>query len=181
MTKSFNIKKITAISGIILGLILMPTISQAQVLKPWTGNVVGGTIIMGNSTTLDDIRRALNNGETEDAVRQARKHVRSVENIQRGGELSVRTYHAYNTLCVSLAANSEFDEAIISCDKAISDYPRKWEAHNSRGSLHYKSGKYTEALSDYQNALNRAPDADHITKVINHNIQISEGKVASNR
>ncbi|MBT5186748.1 MAG: tetratricopeptide repeat protein [Kordiimonadaceae bacterium] len=181
MSKTFNIKNITAVISIIIGLIAIPVISQAQVIKPWTGNVVGSTINLGSTSVLDDIRTALNNGETEDAVRQARKHVLSVERIHRGGELSTVTYHAYNTLCVSLTANGEFDEAIKACDRAITDYPKKWEAHNSRGSMHYRSGKFTEALKDYQNALNRAPDADHITRVINHNIQISEGKVASNR
>ncbi len=180
MTGNFKLKNITAALGLILGLCLTPLLSQAQEYEPWTGSIAGTTFDLGNGANLKHIRRLLNEGKTEDAVRVSRKTLKSLGDF-RTGHVSESFYDAYNALCLSLTANGEYEEAMDACNTAIKQYPGRWMALNSRGSLNFKTGKFDNALSDYQNALLGAPSETHISRVIEHNIKISQGKMSSNR
>jgi tetratricopeptide (TPR) repeat protein len=181
MTYTLNIKKIRATTAIILGLIAAPALSQAQEHEEWTGTNVGTTFDWGNNSSLKDIRKDLNDVKIEEAVRKARKFVASVNNDRRSGQVSESTYGAYNALCISLTANGDYDEALDVCNTAIMQYPKRWQAINSRGSLNYRSGKYDEALRDYQDALSKAPSSSNIQRVLQHNVEISQAKIATNR
>ena len=181
MTKNLKLKNITAAIGIVLGLCITPLLSQAQEYEPWTGAISGTTFDLGNGTNLKNIRRLLNEGKTEAAVRVSKKTLAALENGFRTGHVSESFYDAYNALCISLTANGEYEEAMDACNSAIKQYPSRWMALNSRGSLNFKSGKFDAALSDYQKALKGAPNTTLITRVLEHNVEISQAKIASNR
>ena len=183
VTLDHYMKKITNIVillSIFLGTYLSYSISHAQEYEPWTGAVVGANIHLGNSETLKSIRRMINEGKTDDAVRESRKFIERLEINSRSGATSRYEYDAYNALCISLTSNKQFEEAIEACDTAIEISPSRWEALNSRGTLNYKTGQYTQALNDYRLALEKAPDTGRIRKVIEHNINISESRVSGN-
>lgn len=177
--KHLNTKKIITGAGIMLAVLITPITSQAQNYQPWTGKVVGATVDFGNNDEMSTIRTLLNEGKIDDAVRLARKAVARFEE-NRSGEISRMRYNAYNALCISLTASSDFDGALKACNEAIKQYPESWQAINSRGSLNYKSGNYAEALKDYQTALRKSPEAPHIKQVLEHNVKLSQGMIASN-
>ena len=181
MTKNFKLKNIAVSIGIFVGLCLTPLLSQAQEYQPWTGTVSGTTFDFGNGGNLSNIRRLLNEGKTEDAVRVSRKTIVNLEAGFRTGQITKSFYDAYNALCLSLTANGEYEEAMDACNTAIKQHPSRWNALNSRGSLNYKSGKFSAALNDYQSALRSAPKTGQISRVIEHNIKISQGMMSSNR
>lgn len=178
-TKLLNMKKIISSTGIVLAILSLPNIVQAQSYQPWTGKVVGATVDFGNNDELSNIRTLLNEGKIDDAVRASKKAVERFEE-NRSGEISRMKYNAYNALCISLTASGDFDGALKACNEAIRQYPESWQAINSRGSLNYKAGKYSDALKDYQTALNKAPDTVYIKQVIEHNVKLSQGMLASN-
>lgn len=174
-----KLKNIAAAAVILLSVGLSPMIVQAQITEPWTGSIVGSTINLGNASTLISIRSMLNKGQADEAVRASKKFIKRLKQNNRSGKTSTYTYEAYNALCISLTSIGEFDEALVACNTAINLEKRKWQAINSRGSLHYKSGKYQEALADYRAAFELAPKLDRYFRVIEHNIKIAEGKVNS--
>lgn len=173
----FYLNKKTTIAYIFLTLWVYITPSFAQNTDAWTGSVVGSTIHFGNNDTLKYIRTLLNEGKTVAAAREAQKLVDGVMNNERSGEVSAIQYDAYNALCISLTANNQYDEALDACTTAIEHSPRRWQAINSRGSLNYKIGRYTDALADYRMALERSPNQKNIRRIVEHNIQISEARI----
>lgn len=180
--KNINISKLKqfAVSAVILlSVSLVPTIGHTQAEEPWTGSVVGATINLGNAGTLIQIRSLLNKGKAELAVTESRKFIKQLARGSRGGKTSRFTYEAYNALCISLTTTGAFDEAMEACNTAIDINESRWQAINSRGSLHYKSGKYQEALADYRRAYELAPELERFNKVIEHNIKIAEAKATS--
>ncbi len=156
------------------------SVGHTQEYEPWTGAVTGANIHFGNDETLKSIRRMINEGKTEDAVRESQKFLSRLINNSRSGRTSSYEYDAYNALCISLTSNKQYKDAIEACNTAIEMAPGRWQALNSRGSAHYKNGQYAEALNDYNNALVRAPSADRIRKIIEHNIEISQERVSGN-
>lgn len=178
--KIVTFKKMVVGAGMLLALIAPSTFVQAQVVEPWTGTVVGSNIDLASGNTLNGIRAMLNRGETENAVRTSKRYVNELTSESRSGRTSNLLYDAYNALCISLSANSEYDDALEACNNAIDHTPKRWLAFNSRGTLNYKSGNYAEALSDYRSALENAPDQSSTTRVIEHNIRISEARISGN-
>ncbi len=166
--------------GILAGINLSLTFSNAQEYEPWTGAVVGANIYLGNNSSLKDIRRLINEGKTENAVRESRKFIDRLERDSRSGKTSRYEYDAYNALCISLTSNGEYQEAGDACNYAIEMAPSRWQAINSRGTLNYKNGKYEQALNDYRSALEKAPSVDRIRRIIKHNVSISEARVSGN-
>lgn len=166
--------------GILLTLCLYNVAADAQTLKPWTGSVVGATISVNNDQSLALIKELINEGDTEGAVREANKLVNRLKQNELSGEETGYKYDAYNALCLSLTANNDLDEAMKACNKAIQNSPGRWQAINSRGSLNFKIGNFEQALSDYKEALNRAPDATSIKRILEHNIKIAEIRSSGN-
>jgi len=168
-------------SLIILSPNLCVTFSQAQTYEPWTGAVVGANINLGNNEVLKNIRLLINQGKTGDAVREAEKFVYRVTSPGLAQQTSRFYYDGYNALCISLTAHKEYERAMTACDTAVQNKPTKWIAINSRGSLNYKMGNFSAALNDYRKALENAPNTEHITRILEHNIKISEARVSSDK
>lgn len=176
-----NYKSTVAVTLIIIGIVFMSTAANAQTAtEPWTGAVAGDNINIGTNDLLIDIRRKLNRGDITGAVRLAERNIYSIEYNSRSGKTTKYSYDAYNALCISLTAQKNYDQALTACNTAIEGSPNRWFAYNSRGSLKYKTGKFKDAIKDYQLALENAPKFDDITSILGHNIRISEAKVSNN-
>ncbi|MBL4601531.1 MAG: tetratricopeptide repeat protein [Emcibacteraceae bacterium] len=177
----FNIIKNIPSVIIFFAFCLLATISNAQQLEPWLGAVVGETIHLGNDNRLSTVRRLINEGNTEGAVREAKKLVTTLKlsKMYRASQRTRYRYNIYNALCISLTSNNEYEDALAACNEAIDSDPHRWHAINSRGSLNYKMGNYTKALTDYQRALNKAPERKRIKRIIEHNIKISEARISN--
>lgn len=172
--------KIGVVIIAVLGFFAAADIGYAQEYEPWTGAVTGVNIHLGNTQELTRIRRLINEGKTADAVRLARRYIDSHASNERAGRTSRYIYDGYNALCISLTSNKQFSDAMAACDTAIEHSPNRWQAINSRGSLNYISGNFDDALRDYQKAYEMSPNVDSIKKIIEHNIEISQARVAGN-
>lgn len=155
--------------------------ANAQEHEPWTGAVAGSTIHFGTHDTLISIRRMINEGRTATAVRESKKFITRLSINSRSGKTTRYMYDGYNALCISLTSNKQFEEAAEACNTAIEMASNKWQAYNSRGSLNYKTEKYSKALEDYRTALEKAPDVGQIRKVVEHNIRISQARVSASQ
>lgn len=175
-----HVKNIILSSLITLSLSLSVTVSYAQEYEPWTGSIVGANINLGNNDTLKNIRRLINEGKTDAAVREAEKFVQRISSPGLAQQTTKYYYDAHNALCISLTAHKEYDRAMNACDAAVQHEPSKWMARNSRGSLNYKMGNFSAALNDYRSALENAPRTKNLTRIIEHNIKISEARASGN-
>jgi len=180
-----NINKIYKIKSslISVGFILCTVVSMpsnAQNVEPWTGAAPGSNLNFSEGDIINDIRNRLNKGEVDDAVRMSQRYVDRLESGRRDGQTNSLIYDAYNALCISLTAAGNYDEAMDACNFAINQSPKRWQSVNSRGSLNYKTGKYADALNDYRNALDLAPKGEQITRIIEHNVKITQAKLAAN-
>ncbi|MCC3862151.1 tetratricopeptide repeat protein [Pseudemcibacter aquimaris] len=175
-----NLSKISFVLSMALMVTFATVKANAQEYEPWTGTVTGATIHLGSHDTLSNIRRMINAGRTAEAVLESKKFIASLNTNTRSGVTHRYLYDGYNALCISHTAHKEFDEALKACDQAIEHTPARWQAYNSRGSLNYKTGNFANALNDYRSALENAPDATHIRRIIEHNIRISEARVTEN-
>jgi tetratricopeptide (TPR) repeat protein len=178
--KKAKIKNLTVTTVLLLTISLTPGLSNAQVVEPWTGSIAGSNLNFSEGEIMKDISNRLNKGEIDGAVRLSKRYIDRLESGRNDGQTNSLIYDAYNALCVSLTAASDFDGAMDACDFAIKHSPKRWHSFNSRGSLNYKTGNYAEALNDYRNAFSLAPKREQFTKIIEHNIKIAESKLASN-
>lgn len=172
--------KIGAFLSTLFCLFIVSNSSYAQGYEPWTGAVPGANILLGSNDELKRIRTFINEGKTADAVRLSRRFIDTLFIIERSGRTSSYLYDGYNALCISLTADKQFSEAMNACNSAIKHSPNRWQAINSRGSLNYISKNFENALKDYQKAYEMSPDVDRIKKIIEHNIEISQARVAGN-
>lgn len=177
MTK---LNKILLGAGLLISFVATPATASAQNIDPWTGSVPGENIDFSQGETLKRIRTLINRGDTDDAVRISQRFVDTLMSGRSGPTNSI-LYDAYNALCVSLTSNKQYEDAMKACGSAIDMTPNRWQAINSRGSLNFRTGKYSEALNDYKKALEMAPNRNSdITTVLEHNIKISQSKLSSN-
>ena len=58
---------------------------------------------------------------------------------------------------ISYIQRGEYDQAILSCNKALEINPRKDLAFNVRGLAYWKKGQYDQAISDYNKAIEINP------------------------
>jgi Flp pilus assembly protein TadD len=148
---------------------------------------ISGLIISGCATTgmktadisepreITDIRLLLQEGKNERAVEKARAYVASLENVG-GFEAQQCRYYGLNALCAALTSTGELDEAIDTCNQAITLFPTRWQALNTRGTAYYVSGQIDLALTDYRQALSQLHRSDPLTDLIKHNIGLAKAK-----
>jgi Flp pilus assembly protein TadD len=124
---------------------------------------------------ITEIRLLMQNGKKAGAVKKARAYVASLENVG-GAEAQQRRYYGLNALCAALTSTGELDEAIDTCSQAITLFPTRWQALNTRGTAYYVSGQIDLALKDYQQALSQVQGSETLTNLIQHNIGLAEAK-----
>lgn len=136
---------------------------------------------MNESSTVDVIGRLLEQGKTRDAVDLARRYVESLRNqLSVGeGEIAPDVYFALNALCIALTKDTNYDEAIETCSRAVEMRPRRWSAINNRGTAHFAARQYEAALVDYRLALSVVPDDADIRRTIAYNIELAESRLAA--
>ncbi len=173
--KKYKMTKVLAISAALI--VGSASLANAQTaVEPWTGAVAGSNIQMPADTSLETIRRLLNEGKVDRAVNQAKRNIASIERESRSGKTSSLRYDAYNALCIALSAQQNHQEAIAACDEAIKDSPKRWMAYNSRGTANLRMGNYSAALNDYGMALDNAPGSSNIKSVLEHNMEVARNK-----
>lgn len=161
-------------AGFILALGFATNATAQTVGDPWTGAVPGANYQFEGSGTLMNIRTLLNDGKVDEAVNLARRHAKSFERNTRSGKTSSLRYDAYNALCISLTAQKSYEDANKACNTAVEDTPGRWMAYNSRGNLKMKMGNFTEALNDYNFALDNAPS--NMKSILQHNVQLAQSR-----
>jgi len=127
------------------------------------------------------IRKLLQEGQSEKAVKLAREYVMTVSALDTGGVGQVIHYYALNALCAALTKIGELTEAIGTCGKAIDLVPWKWQAYNNRGTAHYVSRDYASALRDYHSAGETLDDGEDARYIIESNIKLAESRLAGSR
>lgn len=127
-----------------------------------------------------EIRELLQEGKKELAVQKAREYVKRLKNLA-GPEAKQLRYFAYNALCAALTSKGEIKEAIDSCTRAIDINPSLWQALNTRGTAYYISGQNELALKDYQKALGIVQGSESLVELIQHNIVLTEKKMADSK
>ena len=161
MICTFPVNKVQAQTG--------THIKGAEVKSPQT------VIWFSQQTEITEIRLLIQDGKKQEAVAKARAYLERLQGISgRGAE--ARRYYGLCALCSALTVTGELDEAIESCDEAVTLYPKYWQAFNNRGVAHYMSGQYDLALEDYNQALGIAKDSDPPTELIQHNIDLVQAK-----
>ncbi|MCP5381308.1 MAG: tetratricopeptide repeat protein [Kordiimonadaceae bacterium] len=177
LNKMLPAKKALTSFLLVAGLATLPTMSFAQsATEPWVGTIPGDNIYFSTTDEMSAIRNMLNNQDYVGAVNNAKKYISSLENFERSGKTSQFRYDAYNALCLGLTAQRKYDEAMEACNTAIEEAPTRWFAYNSRGSLNFRSGNFTEAEKDYRLALEHAPKSGNISEILEHNISLAQSK-----
>lgn len=141
------------------------------------GKYPGNVIWFTEPREINDIRLLLQAGKKQLAVEKSRSYVARMVQVP-GFEALVRLYYGLNALCSALTSIGDLSEAIDTCSDAIEIYPARWQAINNRGTAYYVSRQYTQAMQDYKQALNIKPNAGRATEIIQHNIKLTETKLA---
>ena len=116
---------------------------------------------------------ALDRSKWDKGVSLAREALRS-------GELTPNNVPAaLNNLCIGLTGQGHYDEAMETCDKAISKRPREWSFYNNRANIHFYRAQYDRALSDYYKALTFSPGDDVL--ITNISLTLNTRKRAAER
>ncbi|NLD37323.1 MAG: tetratricopeptide repeat protein [Desulfatiglans sp.] len=126
------------------------------------------------------IRTLLQEGKKELAVQKARDYVARLKNIA-GPEAKQIRYFAYNALCAALTSKGDIKEAVDECSRAVKINPSLWQALNTRGTAYYISGQYKLAMKDYKKALEIVKGSESLVDLIQHNIGLTEKKMADSK
>lgn len=122
---------------------------------------------------VNDSAHALDRGKWDKGVTLARQALRS-------GELSPNNMPAaLNNLCIGLTGQGQYDEALETCNRAITKRPREWSFYNNRANIHFYQEQYNQALSDYYKALTFSPGDDVL--ITNISLTLRSRKKAAER
>lgn len=122
---------------------------------------------------VNEAAHALDRGKWDKGVTLARQALRS-------GELSPNNMPAaLNNLCIGLTGQGQYDEALDTCNRAISKRPREWSFYNNRANIHFYREQYNQALSDYYKALTFSPGDDVL--ITNISLTLRNRKKAAER
>lgn len=176
--KLFKTTKVFAFSiALIAGSSALANAQNAA--DPWTGTIPGSNYQAPGDSALKSIRGLLNEGKVDRAVNLAKRNVASFERESRSGKTSSLRYDAYNALCIALSAQQNHQDAIVACDEAIKDSPKRWMAYNSRGTANLRMGNYSAALTDYNLAVENSPGSSEIRSVLEHNVDIARNRTSN--
>ncbi len=126
------------------------------------------------------IRTLLQEGKKELAVEKAKDYVERIKNIA-GPEAKQLRYFGYNALCAALTSKGDIKEAVDACNRAVNINPSLWQALNTRGTAYYVSGQYELAMKDYRKALEIVKGLEPLVDLIQHNIGLTEKKMADSK
>lgn len=141
---------------------MMTTITSAQAQMFSRGNGL-----------VNDSAHALDRGKWDKGVSLAREALRS-------GELTPNNLPAaLNNLCIGLTGQGHYDEALETCNRAISKRPREWSFYNNRANIHFYREQYNQALTDYYKALTFSPGDDVL--ITNISLTLRNRKRAAER
>lgn len=154
--------------------------AEAQRLDT-TGSRLGSTTTGRMITRFSDppevtrVLELLEAGEVEEALALAEAYLESLEGtIHTGGSSVVQErYLALNAYCVALTKSGRLGDAVAACTDAVGLMPRRWTAINNRGTAYFAMGRYDEAIADYREALEFAPN-DDVAAAVRHNIGLAE-------
>lgn len=152
---------------IALSLILAAPVAQAQSrISSQTQPV--NRIWLDRPSELSHVSQLLNNGQREEALEIA-------EGFARAEMTGPFRYESLNVLCIAQTSNGLIDDALESCNKAITLRPSTWIAYNSRGGAHFAAGDYASAIEDYTHALKLYPKSE----IIKFNLALAQSKQGS--
>jgi tetratricopeptide (TPR) repeat protein len=84
-------------------------------------------------------------------------HPRAEAVLREGAEVHPRAAVLQANLAAVLERQGRFDVAAQAADQAVLDDPQLAPAHKTQGDLHYRAGRFEDALASYQRALRLAP------------------------
>lgn len=135
-------------------------------------NQPGRTLWMSEPNAIRNVRKQLERGENERALRTAEAFIAKLE-MALSQEDPLLDYFAYNAYCVALNANSRHADAIDACEKAIKIAPNRWQAYNNRGTVYLVTGYAGKAIADYSKALELEPSEKGAAATIRHNLALA--------
>ncbi len=129
-------------------------ITAAVMMAALGSQTVSAQMFSRGNGLVNESAHALDWGKWDKGVTLARQALRS-------GELLPRNFAAaLNNLCIGLTGQGEYDEALETCNEAISKRPREWSFYNNRANIFFYRADYDRALSDYYRALTFSPGDD---------------------
>jgi tetratricopeptide (TPR) repeat protein len=136
--------------------------------------------VVPEPSEITGIRTLLQEGKKELAVEKAKDYVERIKNIA-GPEAKQLRYFGYNALCAALTSKGDIKEAVDACNRAVNINPSLWQALNTRGTAYYVSGQYELAMKDYRKALEIVKGLEPLVDLIQHNIGLTEKKMADSK
>jgi tetratricopeptide (TPR) repeat protein len=177
-----NFKNLITALTLISGFYLMSDVSFAQTsTSTGRSNAIVKSIDGSEIKAIQNIRKAINEGDFNDALRRSNKIIKSEDRGRRSGTSYSEYYkEAYNCLCVSYTGLGRLKDAIEACNTSIELSPNHWESFKSRATVYYMAQMYPESLIDFENSLNNAPHDKEIKDALEQNISLVKSKSTSN-
>ena len=83
---------------------------------------------------------------------------RASEHFGRAIELAPGDPRGHDARCWSRAMLADFAGAKSDCDRAIELDANRWNSYNSRGYVHYRAGRFSDSVRDYDAAIGGLPE-----------------------
>lgn len=166
---------------LLVAALYVPALAQERVDRTGTrlqSDVTPRTVVrFSESSEIARILDLLELGRTDEAIGLAEDYVKSFDSAAEiGGNARMQRYFALNALCSTLTKAGRVDEAVETCTDAIELSPSHWSAINNRGTAYFATGRYDDALADYERALEVAPKT--AIETIRFNIGLVELRLA---